>query len=395
MALSDLNREMVLQAIEEYDQAGRDTFLDRYGYQEARDYFIIHNGRHYDSKAIAGVAHRSVGGRPLRAAEFSGGAATVGRVLGDLGFLVTPRRDASPAGTLFDKIENLDTARSSNGQRKRHQPLTLLWALGRAAHRQERLAPWDVTRAEISALINEFGLEDDRPNPEYPVLKLTHFGLWTLPDHREPPPSSGSPPLSWMRRNQPISGLREWVYDLVAQDETIRSQATAFLLSTYFPDVDQNALLTRVGLNQTSDEALTPPQDAHPPGRRPTTVRRIIRDNALSRLIKALHDHTCQVCGIRLLLPQGPYAEGAHIRPLGSPHDGHDVAGNLLCLCPNDHVLFDQGAIVVKDDLTVLDRLAGESKGILRTVTGHEVDTQYLAYHRNLYSHMNAAGKQV
>ncbi|GAA4924201.1 putative restriction endonuclease [Nonomuraea thailandensis] len=395
MALSDLNREIVLQAIEEYDQAGRDTFLERYGYREARDYFIIHNGRHYDSKAIAGVAHRGVGGRPLRAAEFSGGAATVGKVLGDLGFLVTPRRDVSPARTLFDKIENLDTARSSNGQRKRHQPLTLLWAFGRAARRQGRLTPWDVTGAEISALINEFGLEDDRPNPEYPVLKLAHFGLWTLPDHREPPPSSGSPPLSWMRRNQPISGLREWVYDLVVQDETVRFQAAAYLLSTYFPDVDQNALLTRVGLNQADDEELTPPQDAHPPERRPTTVRRIIRDNALSRLIKALHDHTCQICGIRLLLPQGPYAEGAHIRPLGSPHDGHDVAGNLLCLCPNDHVLFDQSAIVVDDDLVVLDRLTGESKGILRTVTGHEVDTQYLAYHRNSYLRMNAASKQV
>ncbi|WP_285779648.1 hypothetical protein [Microtetraspora sp. NBRC 13810] len=26
---------------------------------------------------------------------------------------------------------------------------------------------------------------------------------------------------------------------------------------------------------------------------------------------------------------------------------------------PNDHVLFDQGAITIKDDLTVIDRLAG------------------------------------
>ncbi|WP_218136259.1 HNH endonuclease [Nonomuraea jiangxiensis] len=382
MALSDIDREMVLAAIEEYDQLGRDAFLDRYGYREARDYFIIHNGRRYDSKAIAGVAHRGVGGRPLRAAEFSGGSATVGRVFGHLGFLVTSRRDASPTGMFLDKIRNLDAA-TSNGRPKRHQPLTLLWALGRAAHRQERIAPWSVTRAEISALINEYGLEGDQPNPEYPVLKLTHFGLWTLPDHPEPPQPSGSPPLGWMSRNQPLSGLREWVYDLVTQDETVRSQATAYLLSTYFPNVDQNALLTRVGLDDADDEPLTPPQN-RPPERRLATVRRIIRDNALSRLIKTLHDHTCQICGIRLLLPHGPYAEGAHIRPLGSPHDGHDVAGNLLCLCPNDHVLFDQGAIVVRDDLTVVNRLTSESMGTLRTVPGHDVDTHYLTYHRNL-----------
>ena len=259
----------------------------------------------------------------------------------------------------WKRSRNLDTA-VSNGRPKRHQPLTLLWALGRAAHRAERLVPWNATRAEISALIREFGLEGDRPTPEYPVLKLTHFGLWTLPDHPDPPRPSGSPPLAWMSRNQPISGLREWVYHLVTEDQAVRSQATAYLLSTYFQDVDQNALLIRVGLGDINDEPLPPPDDARTPERRPTTIKRIVRDSALSLLIKTLHDHTCQICGVRLLLPNGPYAEGAHIRPLGHPHDGHDVAGNLLCLCPNDHVLFDQGAITIKDDLTLINRLTGE-----------------------------------
>ncbi|GAA3572775.1 hypothetical protein GCM10022419_062120 [Nonomuraea rosea] len=375
---------MILAAIKEYDQLGRDAFLERYGFREARDYFIIHNGRGYDSKAIAGVAYRGVDGHVLRASEFSGGAATVGRVLGHLGFLLGSRQDASPAAAFLEKIRDLDTA-VSNGRPKRHQPLTLLWALGRAAHRAERLVPWDVTRAEISALIKEFGLPGDRPTPEYPVLKLTHFGLWTLPDHPEPPRPSGSPPLGWMSRNQPVSGLREWVYELVAEEQAVRSQASAYLLEKYFPDEDQNTLLIRVGLGDIDEEPLPPPDEARTPGRRSATVQRIVRDNALSRLIKTLHDHTCQMCGVRLLLPNGPYAEGAHIRPLGSPHDGYDVAGNLLCLCPNDHVLFDQGAVIVEDDLTVVNRLTGESTGALRTVPGHDIDPQYLTYHRNLY----------
>lgn len=375
---------MVLAAIEEYDQLSRDAFLELYGYRGAREYFIIRNGRRYDSKAIAGVAHRGVDGHPLRASEFSGGAATVGRVLGHLGFLVTSREDASPAAAFLEMIRNLDTA-VSNGRPKRHQPLTLLWALGRAAHRAARLVPWDATRAEISALIREFGLPGDRPTPEYPVLKLTDFGLWTLPDHPEPPRPSGSPPLGWMSQNQPVSGLREWVYDLVTEDQAVRSQASAYLLSTYFPDVDQNALLVRVGLSDLDNKPLPPHDDVRTPERRPTTVKRIVRDSALSLLIKTLHDHTCQMCGVRLLLPNGPYAEGAHIRPLGSPHDGYDVTGNLLCLCPNHHVLFDQGAIIVKDDLTVINRITGESRGFLRTVPGHDVDPRYLTYHRNLY----------
>lgn len=61
----------------------------------------------------------------------------------------------------------------------------------------------------------------------------------------------------------------------------------------------------------------------------------------------------------------------------------HDVAGNLLCLCPNDHVLFDQGATIIKDDLAVIDQLTGEQRGPLRTIPGHDIDPQYLAYHRN------------
>ncbi|TDD31855.1 hypothetical protein E1286_44300 [Nonomuraea terrae] len=188
-----------------------------------------------------------------------------------------------------------------------------------------------------------------------------------------------------MSRNQPISGLCEWVYDLVAQNEAVRAKASAYLLSTYFQDKDQTELLTRVGLDAADDEPPPPSDDVRTPGRRPATVRRIIRDNALSRLIKTLHDHTCQICGTRLLLPHGPYAEGAHIRPLGSPHDGHDVAGNLLCLCPNDHVLFDLGALTIRDDLAVIDRLTGESRGPLRTIAGHDIDPQYLAYHRKIF----------
>ncbi|WP_344941250.1 hypothetical protein [Sphaerisporangium flaviroseum] len=92
MGLPDLRREMILTAVEEYDELGRDAFLERYGYGPARDYFLVYGNRRYDSKAIAGVAHRAVGGRPLRASEFSGGNATVARVLIDLGFEVTTPR---------------------------------------------------------------------------------------------------------------------------------------------------------------------------------------------------------------------------------------------------------------------------------------------------------------
>ena len=37
-----------------------------------------------------------------------------------------------------------------------------------------------------------------------------------------------------------------------------------------------------------------------------------------------------QMCGIRLEGFAGPYAEAAHVRPLGSPHNGPDTLNNIL-----------------------------------------------------------------
>lgn len=81
----------------------------------------------------------------------------------------------------------------------------------------------------------------------------------------------------------------------------------------------------------------------------------------------------------------GNYAEGAHIRPLGRPHVGPDVASNVLCLCPNHHVQLDLGGIVITDDFTVVVRSSGEVLGVLRQVAGHQVSVEHLTYHRNLW----------
>jgi 5-methylcytosine-specific restriction protein A len=74
MSLADLTADAVRQAIAEFDRLGRDAFLSTYGFGKAQDYFLVHNGQLYDSKAIAGVAHRYLPGRvALKFDEFSGG----------------------------------------------------------------------------------------------------------------------------------------------------------------------------------------------------------------------------------------------------------------------------------------------------------------------------------
>ncbi len=113
-----------------------------------------------------------------------------------------------------------------------------------------------------------------------------------------------------------------------------------------------------------------------------SSVQRVVRSTATANLVKRMHDYTCQVCGIRLQGATGGYAEAAHIRPLEPPHDGPDAVENVLCLCPNHHVLLDQGMLIINDDLTVVNRADSTLLGRLHETAEHRVDRRHLAHHR-------------
>lgn len=113
------------------------------------------------------------------------------------------------------------------------------------------------------------------------------------------------------------------------------------------------------------------------------TILRIIRDSKISQAIKTLYNSECQVCGIFIKTKSGRYAEGAHIRPLGKPHNGDDNSNNLLCLCPNHHVMFDKGSFSIQDDLG----LVGEVSGKLMVHPKHSLNTPNLKYHRESHGY--------
>jgi len=89
MSLSEISdKDAVTSAINEFDSVGRDAFLAKYGFRKARSYFLRHDNKFYDSKAIAGAAHGYQFGTPLTNEEFSGGESTVRPQLEKLGFVV-------------------------------------------------------------------------------------------------------------------------------------------------------------------------------------------------------------------------------------------------------------------------------------------------------------------
>ena len=75
MALGVLSRDAIERAIAEYDELGRDAFLNKHGFGRATSYALVVDGREYDPKAIAGVAygidHPDEG--TLKNTQFNGG----------------------------------------------------------------------------------------------------------------------------------------------------------------------------------------------------------------------------------------------------------------------------------------------------------------------------------
>jgi predicted restriction endonuclease len=106
------------------------------------------------------------------------------------------------------------------------------------------------------------------------------------------------------------------------------------------------------------------------PTRETIEVDRIIRDTKISKEIKELYKHRCQLCNYRIEFDNGQfYAEGHHIKPLGSPHIGPDERENVLCVCPNCHAKLDYGVIAL------------DPKKINNDEVAHPIRKEYIDYH--------------
>ncbi|MFJ9627594.1 YDG/SRA domain-containing protein [Streptomyces sp. NPDC101175] len=166
------------------------------------------------------------------------------------------------------------------------------------------------------------------------------------------------------------------------------------------PDSEQalSAMGSRVAeALEAVEQVLEEPGEERYPEARAVEIRRLMRSVATSRRVKKLYDGQCQLCGLRLLGPDGePHSQGAHIRPLGRPHNGPDVEPNILCVCPNCHVRLDVGAVVVDEDWAIIVRAAIFGTPMLpklKTKRSHRVHPDYLRYHREWWEGRGASGQ--
>ncbi|MFB8039230.1 HNH endonuclease [Streptomyces sp. NPDC056004] len=78
-----------------------------------------------------------------------------------------------------------------------------------------------------------------------------------------------------------------------------------------------------------------------------------------------------------------------HCFPL--PPERGSPLWNLLCLCPNCHVLFDAGAYVLTDDLRVVDTVTDRPQSELKRHRWHYINPDHVRHQRHHWTSRNPA----
>ena len=197
-------------------------------------------------------------------------------------------------------------------------------------------------------------------SPNAPKSGYRYDGLYRVADHWAETGLGGF--LIWRFR---LERAVEMVYETLAQTPTVSDSPGLF-------------------------DVCTDGEPVGAPLRVEATVSRIIRDTTVTREVKHLHGYRCQMCGERVETPSGPYAEAAHIQPLGRPHNGPDVLANVLCLCPTHHAAFDLYGVGIAGDESLIGL-----PGRLRTKKGHTIGAAFLGYRRGLFDAAQAEAAQA
>lgn len=343
MALSELTAESVVKAIEEFDQIGRDAFLQKYGFGTTRLYHLLANGRSYDSKAIGGAAHGYLPGQSALAHdEFSGGDATVRRTLEKLGFTVTSARPEffpTPGDVLTNNELGRTFAVGNMGGMRRSSKLDLLVLISdpfKGLYRDR----WEGEilhytgmgpRGDQSLTYAQNRTLNASPDTGIPVhlfealepLKYTYAGKVELvgsPYQEDQIDDEGKTRTVWMFPVKLMTGG--------AKPSLTGEQARAI-------EAAQARIARRLPTSELRTRASKAKKQPH---RRTAKAFVYVRDAVVAEYTKRLADGSCDLCDQRAPFrnkSKEHYLECHHIVWLA--RGGEDTIGNTVALCPNCH----------------------------------------------------------
>ncbi len=248
MAPSEITRAGILQAIAEHDRIGPEAFRDSYGFRAAATYLLEHEGNLYDSKAIAGVAHKYDFGVALKPSSpgLSGGLKHAVAWLRREGFTVV-----TPPKSFHRRVGDVRPARRATGPAL-HRPVLLLWAIGQALAGAPRMQSWAATRDGVAPLLMKYGqVEDAVDGARYPFWALVRDELWTVEHGQDLNLTSRGrrPTLESLNEVNPLGGLREDDYNLLRAHPDAAASAAAGLILRYFHPLPAS-LLEDFGLHE-------------------------------------------------------------------------------------------------------------------------------------------------
>jgi putative restriction endonuclease len=367
----DITKEYLVKAIEKIDLGHASKFSD------STKFDVVYQDKRYPPKEVVGLALEELHGRQFVPEDFSGGEnSECFKTLKRCGFEITTKIQFGNIlgiveGTVFPNYQALN---SSGVHRQRIAGIAYTLSMGADSivvsggyeddqdfgdeiiytgqggrdDSGKQTANQTLTRGNLALAKNEI---DNVPvrvirgahkgNSYAPESGYRYDGLYRVDSH-------------WHEVGK--SGFKIYRYRLLKITEGIPKQ------------------------KNIASVAETPAGNQNPK-RTTGTIQRVVRDPKLGKWIKSLYEYKCQVCGIQINTSAGYYAEAAHIKAIGEPHNGPDTIDNLLCLCPNHHLMFDKGVFVIDDNFTLI--------GIAGKITfhhDHPVAKEFISYHRTVFA---------
>lgn len=229
-----------------------------------------------------------------------------------------------------ERVRSLDQWRR-DGERAPHQPLLLLYALGRLQRTGASAMRFSDLEADLRRLLEEFG--PPRPtSPGYPFHHLASYGLWVT--HGPAGGASPGPSLGVLRAGA-VGELAGDFAAALAGDPAVFSAVVRALLDANFPPSLHQDILDAVGITLAPAELGL----AAPTGK---GLKR--RDLAFRGMVLSTYEYRCAVCGFDGSLSREAVGlDAAHVRWWAA--SGPDEICNGPSLCALHHKLFDRGAI--------------------------------------------------
>lgn len=373
----------ISRAVDEFRALGRDAFLEKYGHRPSLRFFAAVDGVLIDSKPLLSVAYgkQYPAKGPLAVRHFSGGDETR-RALKRFGYELVERAVEAGPGVVYGEVPDCPPGTVFKDRREAYDAgvhkTTQAGIAGQSEGTQSICLSDGYSDDEIQGdLITYTGFGGRDPNTGRHVAdqKLEKGNLGLVENFKL------GRPVRVLVKESVLTGRKsdnEYVY------------LGLFVVTSWSWGTRDGWKVLIYQLRAVAGDSLIPVEVAEaltrgenvPPPRRSANVSRIVRNFEVAVSVKRLYDNTCQVCDTRLVTAAGPYSEGAHIRPLGIPHNGPDTLDNILCLCPNCHVLFDGHAMTIRSDGTIF--LLGKPAGKLKLAASHQLNYGHLAYQQQI-----------